>query len=111
VLPPRAFHDIFQGPLIHVRVSVGPIRLLLEQTAEHADANGVFSGNCPEGGGITDYALLWFEAYGLYLQATGDVAAATGLYPSATKCMDYFISGTCYEPSKGFAIIPGSVQL
>jgi len=74
----------------------------LEQTAAAADTNGVFSSNCPSGGGITDYALLWFEALSLYLKATGDTATVNGLYPAATKCMDYFLSSQCYDPTKGF---------
>ena len=28
---------------------LGPIRLMLQQTAAKADVNGVFSGNCPSG--------------------------------------------------------------
>ena len=65
--------------LVYKYEDLGPNRLLLEQTAEHADANGVFSGNCPEGGRIAGYVLLWFEAYGLYLQATGDLTLALTL--------------------------------
>jgi hypothetical protein len=58
---------------------------MLQQTAARADAHGVFSGNCPSGGGIADYALIWFEALRVYLAATGDAPACkVGLYPIVT---------------------------
>ena len=71
---------------------LGPAKLLLMQTLSAADHNGValhalqrvrglqsslcgigqvFSGNCPESGGIADYALLWFEGLELYTCASG----------------------------------------
>ena len=76
-------------------------RLMLQQTAARADAHGVFSGNCPSGGGISDYALIWFEALRVYLAATGDAPACKALWPACAKCMDYFLSPACYT-AKGF---------
>jgi hypothetical protein len=66
---------------------LGPIRTALTQTAKAADAHGVISGNCPEGGGISDYALIWFEGSVAYWQATGDLITMRDLYPEAQTCM------------------------
>lgn len=89
--------------LVYMYDDISPIRLLLLQTAEKADANGVFSGNCPEGGGISDYALIWFSGLDLYVRASGDVATAKSLFGAAQKCMDYFLGDKCYTSGTGFA--------
>lgn len=88
--------------LAYMYDDIAPIRLMLEQTSAKADANGVMSGNCPSGGGIADYALIWFESLRVYLFATGDAACAKALYPRAERCMDYFMGSKCYTV-KGFS--------
>ena len=45
------------------------------------------SGNCPEGGAIADYALIWFDGLRAYVRASGDLAAARLLLPRAIRCM------------------------
>ena len=52
---------------------LGPILISLDQSSAAADANGVISGNVPEGGAISDYALIWFNGFAEYWRATGDV--------------------------------------
>jgi hypothetical protein len=70
--------------------------------AAASDAHGVISGNCPEGGPISDYACIWFEGALAHLRATGDAATARSLLPAATRCMEYFLGGKCYGKA-GFA--------
>eukprot|EP00658_Telonema_sp_P-2_P035079 TRINITY_DN25561_c0_g2_i1.p1 TRINITY_DN25561_c0_g2~~TRINITY_DN25561_c0_g2_i1.p1 ORF type:complete len:481 (+),score=99.07 TRINITY_DN25561_c0_g2_i1:396-1838(+) len=89
--------------LVYMYDDLGPAKLLLEQTAAAADANGVFSGNCPESGGIADYALLWFGGLDLYTKSSGDVQTCQQLFGPAAKCMDYFLGPSCYKPEAGFA--------
>jgi hypothetical protein len=58
--------------LVYMYDDISPIRLVLVQTAVTADADGVFSMNCPNGGIAADYALLWFVALEVFLQSSGD---------------------------------------
>lgn len=87
--------------LVYMYDDIAIIRLMLQQTAYKASSTGVFSGNCPSGGAISDYALLWMEALAVYLQATGDRPAVAALWPACTKCVDYFLSPKCYTDAKG----------
>jgi len=80
---------------------ISPTRLTLIQTSQSTDLNGVISGNCPDVTYPIDYALIWFEGATRYYRATGDKNLLSDLFPAAQKCMDYFLSASCYG-SKGF---------
>lgn len=82
--------------------NLGPIRVVLGQTSDSADANGVVSGNCPNNVYLTDYALLWVEGAARYLSASGDIATSTVLKSRASRQLDYFLSSACYSPTAGF---------
>ena len=85
------------------------IKITLLQSSAAANAEGVISGNCPEGGVNCDYALIWFVGASKYLEATGDFAALKLLMPRARKCMDYFLSPACYKSGVGFTFTQGAV--
>jgi hypothetical protein len=89
---------------------VRPAKVTLLQSSNAADAHGVISGNCPEGGVNADYSLIWFRGAWQYYVATGDLATLGGvLLPRARKCMDYFLSAACYKTGVGFTYCAGAV--
>jgi hypothetical protein len=86
---------------------ISPVRLCLLQSSQSANGEGVISGNCPNNTYPVDYALLWFEGAWRYLTATGDLATLSTLLPRATKCMDFFLGPTNWDPTCGFAVPAG----